>query len=310
MTLVTVQLINGHFGDGYSDIGWYPQNSWVSIYASHLPGWTFQRWTGTYASIVNALSEHTSLKTGLVDCQARANYNINYYTFNYYAGPGGYISGDPHQIVAYMEDGTTVWAVPNDGYHFVKWSDDDTNEAKQPVNVTGNYSATAEFAQDEPDNPYYTLTVNSGTGDGSYHAGINVNIVADTPAEGYHFTFWSGDTTGITDIYSASTVIHMQDANTEITANYASDEVGPWDLLYTAGTGGSISGDADQVVINHGNGTEVIAVPNEGYTFEKWSDDVLTAARTDLDIEDDLSVSASFTLIPVVYQKFPQVIIY
>ena len=38
------------------------------------------------------------------------------------------------------------------------------------------------------------------------------------------------------------------------------------------------------------------ATPGTGYHFVKWSDGVLTAARTDTNVTADLSVTASFAI--------------
>ena len=38
------------------------------------------------------------------------------------------------------------------------------------------------------------------------------------------------------------------------------------------------------------------AVPNTGYHFVDWSDGVLTAARTDLDVTANLTVTANFAI--------------
>lgn len=69
-------------------------------------------------------------------------------------------------------------------------------------------------------------------------------------------------------------------------------------LTYTAGAGGTISGDASQVVQSGSDGTAVTATPATGYTFTAWSDGVLTAARTDTAIVADLTVSALFEAVP------------
>ena len=42
------------------------------------------------------------------------------------------------------------------------------------------------------------------------------------------------------------------------------------------------------------DGTQVTAVANAGYHFVRWSDNVLTASRTDTDVTANLSVSAEF----------------
>ena len=65
-------------------------------------------------------------------------------------------------------------------------------------------------------------------------------------------------------------------------------------LYYSAGTGGTIQGETTQEVLVNGSGTEVTAVPDEGYGFIKWSDGVTTATRTDTNITQHLSVTAEF----------------
>jgi len=79
---------------------------------------------------------------------------------------------------------------------------------------------------------------------------------------------------------------------TGTTANYT--------LTYSAGPNGTISGVASQSVPQGGNGTTVTATPNPGYHFVSWSDAVLTAARTETNVQANLSVTASFAANPAV----------
>ena len=67
-------------------------------------------------------------------------------------------------------------------------------------------------------------------------------------------------------------------------------------LTYSAGTGGYITGTTPQSICRNGNGTQVTAVANTGYVFEKWSDNVMTASRTDTAVTANITVSASFIL--------------
>jgi len=72
-------------------------------------------------------------------------------------------------------------------------------------------------------------------------------------------------------------------------------------LAYAAGDNGSITGTTPQTVEEGGDGTEVTAVADEGYSFVSWSDGVLTASRTDVNVTDDINVTAAFALdVPVV----------
>ncbi len=82
-------------------------------------------------------------------------------------------------------------------------------------------------------------------------------------------------------------------ANLAVTASFAVDT---FTLTYTAGANGTLSGAASQTVAYGEAGTPVTAVPDVGYHFVSWSDGVLTAARTDLNVTANLAVTASFAV--------------
>jgi len=107
--------------------------------------------------------------------------------------PNGYIKGKMLQIVSYGACGSPVTAVPNTGYHFVRWSDGSTQNPRTDTNVTANKFVMATFTINR-----YTLT---------YLAGPNGSIKGTTPQivnygawgspvtavpnTGYHFVQWS-----------------------------------------------------------------------------------------------------------------------
>ena len=64
----------------------------------------------------------------------------------YIAGEGGTIDGIAEQEIRCGEDATTVIAVPDKGYKFVKWSDGITTQERQDKNITADKSVAAEFA--------------------------------------------------------------------------------------------------------------------------------------------------------------------
>lgn len=70
-------------------------------------------------------------------------------------------------------------------------------------------------------------------------------------------------------------------------------------LTYTAGANGSISGTSPQTVIYGTNGTAVSAVPNLGYHFVNWTDGSTANPRTDVNVTNNLAVTANFVLNPV-----------
>ena len=149
--------------------------------------------------------------------------------------------------------------------------------------------------------PTYTLSVTTNNGSvvkvpdlPEYDEGTIVALTP-TPNTGYHFTSWSGD---VPAGHEADNPLNLtMDANKTLTANFA---INQYTLTYTAGANGSISGTSPQTV-NHGsNGTEVMAVPNIGYHFVKWSDDVMTESRTDTNVTADITVTANFEEKPIV----------
>lgn len=67
-------------------------------------------------------------------------------------------------------------------------------------------------------------------------------------------------------------------------------------LTYTAGANGLITGTTPQTVNYGGSGTQVTAVPDTGYHFVQWSDDVMTASRTDTNVTANITVTATFAI--------------
>jgi len=119
------------------------------------------------------------------------------YVASYDAGVGGSISGVMSQAVGYGESGTSVTAVPSEGYHFIMWSDGSLMNSRTDANLIADKAVTAVFAIDT-----HTLTYTAGTGgsiEGSstqvvdYEA--NGTAVTAQAAHGYHFVKWSDGST-------------------------------------------------------------------------------------------------------------------
>jgi hypothetical protein len=65
-------------------------------------------------------------------------------------------------------------------------------------------------------------------------------------------------------------------------------------LNYSAGTGGSLSGNTAQTVAEGASGSPVTAVPDSGYRFTQWNDGSSANPRTDSNVTADLSFTANF----------------
>jgi len=143
----------------------------------------------------------------------------------------------------------------------------------------------------------YTLRYRAGPG-GAIQIGDTLQTVAagksGTPVfaqadDGYEFAMWSD---GVTNpLRTDQNVV----SNKTVTANFCT-EGNIRALTYKAGTGGSISGPANQKLCDGSNGMLVTAVPGEGYKFVDWSDGKKEAGRTDLGITNDTVITANFVL--------------
>lgn len=230
----------------------------------------------------NVTASHTIHVTWAIDPQ---------HTLTYTPGDGGTISGDRDQTVFEGEDGTPVTAIPNTGYRFVSWSPGGSTDAgRTDRNVTEDLAFTANFAK-----LTYTLTYTAGTGGtitGETPQTVAYNedgtTVTAKPDNGYRFASWSdGHPT-------ASRTETGVTADLSVTANFART----FTLTYTAGTGGTITGDASQTVDQGGNGTTVTATPNVGYRFVSWSPGGSTvASRTDTNVTANITATATFELL-------------
>jgi len=130
-----------------------------------------------------------------------------------------------------------------------------------------NFGDFAEFgkvwaaAYINSSDPNYQLTVNSGSGDGLYKENAVVPISADIIG-GMIFAEWTGDISGIANIYAAGTTLTMPAANVTITATYV--PVPTYLLTVNNGSGGG-NYEEDQVVPVSANA----ALPGE--EFSHWA---------------------------------------
>ena len=211
-------------------------------------------------------------------------------TLIYTASEGGIIVGRAVQRLYYEQDGTTVIAVPADGYKFLRWSDDCTDNPRTDYEVRADLNVQALF-EHLPFNLTYTAGV-GGHIDGqlsqSVKQGENASTVKAVPAEGYKFLRWSD---GRTDNPRTDTNVQ---ADLSVEAVFIDASTIVYTLTYTASDGGSIKGTATQTVVEGESGTEVEAIANEGYRFVRWSDGLTTAKRTDTNVQKNISVTAEF----------------
>jgi hypothetical protein len=91
----------------------------------------------------------------------------------------------------------------------------------------------------------YTLTVNSGSGGGSFTNGQQVAISANAPAEGQVFDQWTGATQYVASVSSSSTTVTMPAQAIALTATY---KAAPVMLTGQGSAGGSVSPTSTNVI--------------------------------------------------------------
>jgi hypothetical protein len=173
----------------------------------------------------------------------------------------------------------TIAAIPNPGYRFVRWSDNNTN-ASRDITVSANANYIAYFTLQT-----YSVTLQGDngtfTGSGTYMYN-NVATITATPNTGYDFVKWSDNNT------NASRSITVT-SNVTLTATFA---IKQYSVTLTAGTGGTVSGAGNY---NHGQSVTITATPSAGYDFVKWSDNVTTASRT-FNATENVTLTATFAI--------------
>jgi hypothetical protein len=176
----------------------------------------------------------------------------------------------------------TLSATANYGYHFVQWSDGNTNNPRS-ITITNDASYTAQFAPNS-----YTLTVSSidtakglVTGSGSYEYNTTAILTA-TALNGYHFTQWNDG-----NEQSSRTVVVTQDASYQafFMANTYSVNATAADSTQGTVVGGGVYEHGSQIVLQ--------AVPAQHHHFVQWDDGNTSNPRVVIVLQD-LSFSALF----------------
>ena len=226
------------------------------ITATPIPGYHFTHWSdGNTNASRNIIVTQDTILTAYFEI---TNYIINVYANN---SVRGIVSGGD---TVHYGDSVTITAIPNYGYNFQRWNDNDTNNPRTVV-VTQNKTYIAYFNPNS-----YTITLHSAdssqgnvTGSGTFNYLANRQIKA-IPVTGHHFTHWSDG-----DSNATRTISVVQD--TELTAYF---EINSYQLtvLPNDSTLGSVTGSG---VYTHGTQVTVTATPAQGIRFDRWDDNTL-----------------------------------
>lgn len=164
-----------------------------------------------------------------------------------------------------------------------------------PISVTIFDSIGCRVSKSFESPANYTLLTTANPAEGgsvirkpeadTYSPGTQVTLKAQANA-GYVFNSWAGDASSTTD-----TIYVTMDSEKKVDANF---KPAAHTLTYAAEKGGTIKGNSPQTVEHGGGGEKVIALPDTGYSFVKWSDGKTTYSRTDTNVTGDASYTAIF----------------
>ena len=248
--------------------GEYHEGDYIYIYANPQNGYVFSYWSdGSTEQYRGIYVTGDATYTAYFEIDTRPTYTISVYSADESMGTvrGG---GEYHEgTFAYIE------AIPNDGYVFSHWSDEDesyeySSSSYRSVYVEGDATYTAYFEVDT--RPTHTISVYSadesmGTveGSGQYHEGSYIEIYA-YPNDGYSFSRWNdGNTEQYREIYVTgdadyTAYFEVDTRPTHTISVYSADE-----------SMGTVEGSGQY---HEGSYIEIHAYPNSGYTFLRWND--------------------------------------
>ena len=200
-----------------------------------------------------------------------ANFELNSYTITADVNPdeGGTVTGNNGTYNHF--DTCQLTATPNEGYHFVNWTENGEEVATDSIysfEVTGAHALVANFEKNS-----YEIAVELDLAEGGEVGGAGNYLHGDPceltayAMEGYTFDGWSedGEIISTDSVYSFTVtgprnLVALFSLNSyEITAEALPEE------------GGTING--NNGTYNHFDVCELTATPNEGYHFVEWTED-------------------------------------
>lgn len=244
-------------------------------------------WTGSASEVVFTASTNQVRVTQII---VKSYDNIENKTYTAYFDKNtysittqcddqqGFVCGP--SISKYL-DTITLTASANYGYHFVKWSDGNTDNPRSLV-LTQDTTLTAEFAL----NTYTISTQCNYTERGTTSGDVTTTYldyvtISATANYGYHFSHWDDynyDNPRKVQVTEDKTYTAYFDKNTYyITKNYDSNQ-------------GYVDGYSSGKYLDN---ITLIAKPNYGYHFVQWSDGVTDNPRT-LILTQDTTFTAEF----------------
>jgi len=277
-------------GDGIFNYG-------VEVTVSATPNndWFFVNWTEN-EEIVSSDKDYSFTVTSNRNLVAHFS-QVELFSVITNSNPlqGGITSGDG---AFHLNDEVTVTASANTGWNFINWTENSievSDNYEYIFNISANRNLTANFEQQEfsiilDANPTEGGSV---SGEGQYLYGIEATVQA-TPNPSWNFINWTESTT-IVSVDQAYTFVVT--GHRSLLANFSEE------ILYSVITqsepenAGTTTGDG-----TYGEYSNVLvsANPNEGWKFEKWTEDeqvISINADYEFSIAGNRNLIAHFTVL-------------
>ena len=289
---VTQWALTVNSGTGGGD--YYPGQR-VEISAEPAPsGKGFRNWVGDTSGIAGIYDDVTTLTMPESQTEVTATYAVlRCLTVNSGSGGGDWGEG---RVVGISAD------TPATGLGFHAWVGDtagvaDISEGSTTYTIG---ASDAEITATYADLPRYALTVNSGSGSGTYWQGQLVGISADIAISGQEFAYWVGDVSQVADTGEANTTLTMPGGDAAVTATYRNLE---YLLTVTGGSGGGLREFGEVVTIYANEENPPITV------FDQWVGDTFCIADV-MQTSTLLTMPASETWVTATYTVLPRLNVY
>jgi len=291
----------------------YDAETVVNLVAVSDEHYHFVEWTGDVGTVGNFSAAETTITVdGNYRITAGFELDPGWYGLTLSSTPGGSVI-NPGEGVYVCEANTTVdlLAANETHYQFGNWTGDagtigNVLDASTNITMDNSYSVTANFKLDPG---WCSLTVSSSEGGSVTTPGEGIFVRAENatvplvaePDGGYEFVRWTGDVSTIDDIHSASTTISMN-GSYSVTALFNWWYPEPMaQLMISSTSNGSVDSPGEGTWLYPlGEEVTLVAVPDGGYQFVRWSGDVDTvvdvyAASTTITIDGPYTIRADFS---------------
>lgn len=224
------------------------------------PTWTKSSGTGS----LSVSAGKATLSAIQSNCTLVASATINSYTISYTKNANIASISKTSETVNYGGTATCTAALPANTaqytYSFQGWYEGSDRVATTLALSVGSIASNRSFeARGTATVNRYTITVNNGSGGGTYNYGTEVTLTANT-ITGKTFSRWSD---GVTTATRKVTVT----GNATYTAEYTTNV---YTVTYTKGTGIATISRTSESVSYGGNATGSTATVSTGYTFDGW----------------------------------------